>query len=87
MLTSSKAYEIIRESGLIYLPSKRTLHDYTHWHNIKPGFDATIINHLRKEAKVDSLADWQRYIYYTYNIICHFNTSDQRKPLGLSIYI
>ena len=30
---------------------------YTHWHKIKPGFDAAVINHLRKEAKVDSLAD------------------------------
>ena len=62
MLISGKAYEVMQESGLICLPSKRTLRDYTHWHKIKPGFDATVINYLRKEAKVDSLADWQRYI-------------------------
>ena len=61
MLTSGKAYEIMRESRLICLPSKRTLRDYTHWHKIKPGFDAIVINHLRKEAKVETLAEWQRY--------------------------
>ena len=62
MLTFGKAYEIIRESGLILLPSKRTLHDYTHI-----GITSTVyvINHLRKEAKVDSLADWQRYTIAT----------------------
>ena len=35
----------------------RVIIQYTHWHKIKPGFDAAVINHLRKEAKVDSLAD------------------------------
>ena len=67
MLTSGKAYEVIRESGLICLPSRRTLRDYTHWHKIKPGFDAAVINYLREEAKVDSLADWQKYQYYNVN--------------------
>ena len=61
MLISGKAYEVMRESGLICLPSRRTLRDYTHWHKIKHGFDAAVINHLREEAKVDSLADWQKY--------------------------
>ena len=56
MLTSRKAYEVIRESGLICLPSRRTLRDYTHWHKIKPGFDAAVINHLREEAKVDKFS-------------------------------
>ena len=61
MLTSGKTYDIICESGFICLPSKRTLRDYTHWHRIRPGFDAAIMNHLREEAKVDTLADWQKY--------------------------
>ena len=64
MLTSGKAYNIIRESGFIQLPSKRTLRDYTHWHKNKPGFDAVVVNHLRKEAQVDTLADWQKYGLY-----------------------
>ena len=62
-LVPGKTYEILCESGLLHLPSKRTLRDYTHWHKIKLGFDATVINHLREEAKLDSLADWQRYCY------------------------
>ena len=62
MLISSKTYDIIRESGFISLPSKRTLRDYTHWTRLKPGFFAELFNHLRKEAKVDSLAEWQRLL-------------------------
>ena len=58
MLTSGKAYDIISESGFIQLPSKRTLRD---WHKIRPGFDDTIVNHLKKEAQVDTLADWQKH--------------------------
>lgn len=60
MLTSSKAYDIMRESDLITLPSKRTLRDYTHWHKLEPGFDATVINYLRKEIKIDTLEDWRK---------------------------
>ena len=59
MLTSSKTYDIIRDSGFISLPSRRTLRDYTHWMKMRPGFNAEVINHLRKEANVDSLASWQ----------------------------
>ena len=35
---SSKAYETIRNSGIINLPSSRTLRDYTHLHPTKMGF-------------------------------------------------
>ena len=28
---SSSAYHALRSSGVIKLPSKQTLHDYTHW--------------------------------------------------------
>ena len=66
MLTSGKAYDVIRESGFVHLPSRRTLCDFTHWHKIRPGFDATVVNHLRKEAQVDTLADWQKYDLYHY---------------------
>ena len=50
----------MRESDLITLPSKCTLRDYTHWHKLEPGFDATVINYLRKEIKIDTLEDWQK---------------------------
>ena len=73
MLTSSKTYEIIRESGFICLPSKRTLCDYTHWIKLKPGFNAEVFTYLKTEAKVDQLTDWERYCNilscFWYNII------------------
>ena len=57
MLTSSKTYEILKDSGFIYLPSQRTLKDYTHWTKLKPGFNADVFNFLKGEAKVDKTDD------------------------------
>lgn len=62
MLTSSKTYEIIRESGFILLPSKRTLQDYTHWIKLQPGFNADVFEYLRKEVNVDGRSDWEKYV-------------------------
>ena len=62
MLTSNKTYEIIRESGFISLPSKRTLQDYTHWVKLRPGFNADVFDNLRNEVNVDGLSEWQKYI-------------------------
>ena len=59
MLTSSKMYEIIRDSGFIHLPSQRTLCDYTHLIKLKSGFNAEVFNYLKIEVKVDQLADWE----------------------------
>ena len=60
MLTSGKSYDILRESGFICLPSRRTLRDYTHWIKLKPGFDSSVVDYLITEAKIDTLADWQK---------------------------
>ena len=57
MLTSNKTYEILKDSGFIYLPSQRTLKDYTHWVKLKPSFNAEVFNHLKREAKVNQMAD------------------------------
>ena len=62
MLTSSKTYEILKDSGFIYLPSQRTLKDYTHWTKLKSGFNAEVFNYLKSEAKVDKMADWERWV-------------------------
>lgn len=62
MLTSSKTYDIMRDSGFICLPSKRTLKDYTHWTKLRPGFSADICNHLKLEAKVNQMADWEKLV-------------------------
>ena len=62
MLTSSKTYQIIRESGFICLPSQRTLKDYTHWTKLRPGFNADMFNHVIREAKVDEMEEWRRLV-------------------------
>ena len=63
MLTSSKPYEIMRDSGFVCLASQRTLRDYTHWVKLKPGFNAEVFNHFKVEAKVDQMAEWERFVY------------------------
>ena len=60
ILTSGKSYDILRESGFICLPSRRTLRDHTHWLKLKPGFDSRIIDCLITEAKIDTLPGWQK---------------------------
>ena len=60
MLTSGKSYDILQDSGFICLPSRRKLTDYTHWLKLKPGFNSSVIDYLIMEAKIDSLADWQK---------------------------
>ena len=60
MLSSPKMYDIIRDSGFILLPCRRTLRDYTNWVKAKPGFQPEIMDLLRKEANVDALPDSKR---------------------------
>lgn len=60
MLTSSKTYDIIKDSGFITLPSKRTLRDYTNWFKSRPGFQTEIDGYLRDEANVNDLEEWKK---------------------------
>ena len=55
MLTSGKTYDIIRESGFVSLPSRRTLRDYTNWIKLKSGFNAEVLNFIAREFKVHTL--------------------------------
>lgn len=60
-LTSSKTYDIMRESGFIILPSKKTLRDYTHFFKSQPGFQAEVDGFLMDEAKIKELdVVWKR---------------------------
>ena len=38
----------MRQSGVISLPSERTLRDYTHWISIKDGPQSEVIRHIQK---------------------------------------
>ena len=51
---SSSAYEMLRETGLVKLPSQRTLRDYTYIAKAAAGFSHDVDAHLLHEARLDS---------------------------------
>lgn len=60
---SSGAYETLRDSGCIRLPSQRTLRDYTHYIEAKPGFSHEVDVMLQfRDAKVDTCVEREKYV-------------------------
>ena len=59
---SPGAYETLRSSGCLVLPSQRTLRDYTHFVKASPGFSAEVDGQLMKAANIDSIEEWQKYV-------------------------
>lgn len=59
---SGKAYETIRESGCLALPSQRTLRDYTYFLESTLGFSDAVDKHLMQVAKVNEIEDFQKCI-------------------------
>ncbi|XP_033730198.1 LOW QUALITY PROTEIN: uncharacterized protein LOC117319517 [Pecten maximus] len=47
---SSKAYDVLRDSGFIILPSARTLFDYSHYTASALGFQGDVVQMLQEEA-------------------------------------
>ena len=54
-MLSSAAYHAMCISNFITLPSERTLHDYTHYVQARPGFQDDIETDLKREAGLDEL--------------------------------
>ena len=52
---SSNAYRAIRESGMIALPSERTLYNYTHWVVPHTGVQCEFVEHLKSLLEHQSL--------------------------------
>jgi hypothetical protein len=69
MIGSPKVYNIIRESGVLTLPSKRTLKDYTHWFRSDVGFQNEVLEQLQEEYKLSELNEAQRYVFKSLLII------------------
>ena len=61
-LISSGAYGALRSSGVLVLPSERTLRDYTHWINPDPGFTEAVDKQLMDEAQIQTLPDFQKFV-------------------------
>lgn len=61
LLLSSSCYNALRSSGVITLPSERTLRDYTNWTKATPGFGVHVGKQLLAETHLDS-SDYHRYV-------------------------
>ena len=59
---SNSAYETLRKSGCITLPSQRTLRDYTHYIKAAPGFAAEVDQQLMDVAKLQSCQEWEKCV-------------------------
>ena len=68
-LISSASYRALRLLNLLVLPSERTLRDYTHFVKAKPGFQPEIDEQLCRDAKLDSIPDFQKYVCLVFDEI------------------
>ena len=59
---SSKAYELLRKSNCINLPSQRTLRDYTHFVDSASGFTDDLDSQLVQDSKLTSLKEHEKYV-------------------------
>ena len=59
---SSHAYEFLRKSGYIQLPSQRILRDYIHLYKSSVGFSTELDCQLMDDANFESLSDHERFV-------------------------
>lgn len=59
---SSKAYEALRDSGVISLPSQQILRDYSNCVKAKPGFSYDVDLQLMKAGNVESCPQWHKLV-------------------------
>ena len=61
-LAGSSAYEMLRESGAIKLPSQRTLRDYTYYTKTKSGFGDDVDQQLMEAAQIHTCPERDKYV-------------------------
>ena len=61
-LMSGACFHALRTSGFIKLPSERTLRDYTHYFENKPGFQDEVNQQLLDEVNSLSLPESRKYV-------------------------
>ena len=61
-LMSTATYDALRSTGILTLPSERTLRDYTHWMEAGPGFIDKVDQHLMSQTNISSLPEFQKYV-------------------------
>ena len=59
---SGRAYEMLRESGVIKLPSQRTLRDYTYYTQATMGFFDVVDRQLMEAGKIQLCPEREKYV-------------------------
>ena len=59
---SSSAYEVLRNTGVLKLPSQRTLRDYTYHTESAPGFSADFDKQLMDTADILNCTEREKYV-------------------------
>lgn len=59
---SNKAYDTLRLSGCVHLPSQRTLRDYSNCVKAGSGFSVEVDAQLMEAAKLSTCPDWQKLV-------------------------
>lgn len=59
---SGRAYEMLRESGVIKLPSQRTLRDYTYYTQATVGFSDEVDRQLMEAGRIQSCPEREKHI-------------------------
>lgn len=63
-LAGGNAYEMLRESGVVKLPSQRTLRDYTFYTKTTCGFSDDVDQQSMETAKLDTCEEKDKYIFW-----------------------
>lgn len=61
-LSGGRAYEMLRESGVVKLPSQRTLRDYTYYTETKCGFSDDVDLQLVEVANLNTCKEKDKYV-------------------------
>lgn len=64
---SSSAYELLRDSGVLRLPSQRTLRDYTYYVKAHVGFSHEVDAQLIDAAGVETCEEWQKCVVMVFD--------------------
>ena len=59
---SGKAYEAMHRSGILKLPTQRTLKDYTYFTSTTIGFSVEVDRQLMDAAKLSSCAEYEKCV-------------------------
>ena len=64
---SPGAYDLLRRSGLIQLPSSRTLRDYSHFTKPVAGFNPDVIARIAHDVKLKDRKDFEKNVILTFD--------------------